>query len=297
MPTPLGGTHEQGLRQALTRALKAYGDLLGIKKAAQITADDVMGESAILLSVFIRDPQFQGQTKERLVSPEAAKLVEQAIKDRFDHWLADQPDVSKLLLLHVIERAEERLARRKQKETQRKTATKRLRLPGKLADCSSTDRGNSEIFLVEGDSAGGSAKQARDRATQAVLPLRGKILNVASASQDKMKGNQELQDLILALGCGSGKQFDVEGLRYDRVVIMTDADDGAHIASLLMTFFFREMRGLMTGGHLYLAQPPLYRLQKGATVAYARDDAHREELLATLSEAMARLKPVASKAW
>ncbi|MCR9254797.1 MAG: DNA topoisomerase IV subunit B [Alphaproteobacteria bacterium] len=282
VPTPLGGTHEQGLRQALTRALKAYGDLIGVKKAAQITADDVLGESAVLLSVFIRDPQFQGQTKERLVSPEAARLVEQAIKDRFDHWLADQPDASKLLLLHVIERADERLARRKQKETQRKTATKRLRLPGKLADCSSTDRRNSEIFLVEGDSAGGSAKQARDRASQAVLPLRGKILNVASASQDKMKANQELQDLILALGCGSGKQFDVEGLRYDRVIIMTDADvDGAHIASLLMTFFFREMRGLITGGHLYLAQPPLYRLQKGATVAYARDDAHREELLAT----------------
>jgi len=283
VPTPLGGTHEQGLRQALTRGLKAYGDLIGVKKAAQITADDVLGETAVLLSVFIREPQFQGQTKEKLVSPEAVRLVDQAIKDRFDHWLADQPDAAKLLLLHVIERAEERLARRKQKETQRKTATKRLRLPGKLADCSSTDRRNSEIFLVEGDSAGGSAKQARDRSTQAVLPLRGKILNVASASQDKMKANQELQDLILALGCGSGKQFDPESLRYDRVIIMTDADvDGAHIASLLMTFFFREMRGLITGGHLYLAQPPLYRLQKGATVAYARDDAHREELLATL---------------
>ena len=283
VPTPLGGTHEQGLRSALTRSLKAYGDLIGVKKAAQITAEDVMGESATLLSVFIRDPQFQGQTKEKLVSPEATKLVETAIKDRFDQWLADNSEPSKLLLLHVIERADERLARRKQKETQRKTATKRLRLPGKLADCSGTKRENSEVFLVEGDSAGGSAKQARDRATQAVLPLRGKILNVASATQEKMKGNQELQDLILALGCGSGKQFDPEGLRYERVIIMTDADvDGAHIASLLMTFFFREMRGLITGGHLYLAQPPLYRLQKGANVAYARDEAHREELMATV---------------
>ena len=281
VPTPLGGTHEQGLRTALLRALKAYGDLVGNKRAAQITSDDILGGTAVMLSVFIRDPQFQGQTKEKLVSQHATRLVEQAVKDRFDHWLADQPEQANQLLGFIIDKAEERLKRRQQKDTQRKTATQRLRLPGKLADCTRTNRENTEIFLVEGDSAGGSAKQARRRDTQAVLPLRGKILNVASASADKLRGNQELSDLLLALGCGTGDRYDEAALRYDRVIIMTDADvDGAHIASLLMTFFYREMPKLIENGHLYLAIPPLYRLTQGAVTLYARDDKHKDELIA-----------------
>lgn len=281
VPTPLGGTHEQGLRTALLRALKAYGELVGNKRAAQITADDILGGTAIMLSVFIRDPQFQGQTKEKLVSQHATRLVEQAVKDRFDHWLADQPEQSNQLLGFIIDKAEERLKRRQQKDTQRKTATQRLRLPGKLADCTRTNREDTEIFLVEGDSAGGSAKQARRRDTQAVLPLRGKILNVASASADKLRGNQELSDLLLALGCGTGDRYDEAALRYDRVIIMTDADvDGAHIASLLMTFFYREIPKLIENGHLYLAIPPLYRLTQGAVTLYARDDKHKDELMA-----------------
>ncbi len=280
IPTPLGGTHEQGLRTALTRGIKGYGALTNNKKAEAITSDDVMNGAAVLLSVFIRDPQFQGQTKERLVSNEAAKWVDSAIKDYFDHWLTADPAASKILLESIIEKAEERMRRKSDKEMARKSATRKLRLPGKLSDCSRTDAEDTEIFLVEGDSAGGSAKQARNRETQAVLPLRGKILNVVSATADKIRQNQEIQDLILALGCGAGKDFDSSKLRYERVIIMTDADvDGSHIASLLVTFFYTQMRGLIEKGHLYLAQPPLYRLTAGTLSEYARDDAHKDELM------------------
>src|SRR5258708_23316910 len=236
----------------------------------------------MLLSLFIRDPQFQGKTKERVASAEATRLVESAVKDHFDHWLSADPATARVLLDRIAERAEERQRRRQQRELARKTATRKLRLPGKLADCTRDSAAGTEIFLVEGDSAGGSAKQARDRETQAILPLRGKILNVASASADKMRANQELSDLILALGAGSGAHYREEGLRYERIIIMTDADvDGAHIASLLMTFFFREMPKLVENGHLFLALPPLYRLTQGDVTHYARDHAHREELLQT----------------
>ncbi|MCW0182575.1 MAG: DNA topoisomerase IV subunit B [Zavarzinia sp.] len=273
IPTPEGGTHEAGLRGALARALKGFGELTNNKRAAQITAEDVIGGATVLLSLFIPEPQFQGQTKEKLSTAEASRLVEAAIKDRFEHWLTSDPNAANALLDHVLMRAEERLKKRADKETSRKTATRKLRLPGKLADCANSQAAGTELFLVEGDSAGGSAKQARDRATQAVLPLRGKILNVASAAAGKMEANQELADLVLALGCGSGSKFKAPDLRYERVIIMTDADvDGAHIASLLMTFFWREMPGLIREGHLYLAMPPLYRIAQGAKTVYAMDD-------------------------
>lgn len=284
IPTPLGGSHEAGFRQSVLRGLKAYGELKSVKKASQITGEDAIGASALMLSCFIREPQFQGQTKERLETPEAQRAVEAAVKDRFESWLAANPANADALLEHVIERAEERLRRRAEREVKRKSATnRRLRLPGKLSDCSNSGPEDCELFLVEGDSAGGSAKQARNRKTQAILPLRGKILNVANATQDKMRANQEVQDILQALGCGAGKAYDHDKLRYERVVIMTDADvDGAHIASLLMTFFFQETPELIERGALFLAQPPLYRLSAGGETHYARDDAHREELLATV---------------
>ncbi|MEX1034426.1 MAG: DNA topoisomerase IV subunit B [Sneathiella sp.] len=282
VPTPEGGTHELGFRGALLRGLKAYGELINNKKAAQVTAEDILSGASAVLSVFIPDPQFQGQTKEKLTTTEASRLVDLAIKDHFDNWLAAAPDQANNLLAWVIEKSEERLRRRQEKETSRKTATSRLRLPGKLADCSQSGREGTEIFIVEGDSAGGSAKQGRDRKTQAILPLRGKILNVASATNDKINANQELKDLVQALGCGLRDKYRSEDLRYDKVIIMTDADvDGAHIASLLMTFFYREMRQLITDGHLYLAQPPLYRLSQGGKTLYAMDDAHKDRLMET----------------
>ena len=282
VPTPQGGTHETGLRGALLRAIKGHGEMLGNKKAQQITADDLLGGAGVLLSAFIRNPQFQGQTKERLGTPEAQRLVETVVKDRFDHWLAARPERGKALLDRIVERAEERQRRRKERDLKRQSATRKLRLPGKLADCARNRAEGTEVFLVEGDSAGGSAKQARNRDTQAVLPLRGKILNVASASSDKMRANQEINDILQALGCGTRKDFDPDKLRYERIVIMCDADvDGAHIAALLMTFFYREMPGLIDAGRLYLAQPPLYRLALGGDIAYARDDAHKDELLAS----------------
>jgi topoisomerase-4 subunit B len=280
IPTPQGGTHEAGLRAALVKGLRAYGELKKDKRAASVTAEDLLGGMAGMLSVFIREPQFQGQTKDKLTSPEAARLVETALRDHFDHWLAGDPTTADNLLAWAVERAEERIRRREQKDTPRKSATRKLRLPGKLADCARESAEGTELFLVEGDSAGGSAKQARDRETQAVLPLRGKILNVASASADKLRANQELKDLIEALGCGVGDRFDLARLRYGRIVVMTDADvDGAHIAALLMTFFYKELPELVRQGRLFLAQPPLYRLQAGGKSVYARDDADKERLI------------------
>ncbi len=289
VPTRDGGTHEAGLRSAVLRGLKSYAELVGVKRGSILNADDVLSQCGAMLSVFMREPEFVGQTKDRLSSAEAAKIVDGALRDAFDHWLAASPKEANKLLDWALDRADERIKRRKQKEIDRQSATRKLRLPGKLADCTSTALEGAELFIVEGDSAGGSAKQARDRKTQAVLPLRGKVLNVAGASREKLAANQQIGDLIQALGAATRERYNEEDLRYDKIIIMTDADvDGAHIASLLITFFFLEFPQLIDNGHLYLALPPLFRLTQAGKTEYARDDAHKEELL--LSEFSGRSK-------
>ncbi len=284
IPTGGGGTHEQGLRAAITKGLRAYADISGMgKKMTHVKADDVMNGAAAMVSVFISNPEFQGQTKDKLSNTEAARVVESAVRDPFDHWLASSPKDATKLLEWVIEKANERVRRRKQRDINRKSATKRLRLPGKLADCSRKDSTDTELFIVEGDSAGGSAKQARNRETQAILPLRGKILNVHSASMDKISKNAEINDLMTALGTGIGRKFDLDDMRYERVVIMTDADvDGAHIAALLITFFYIYMRPMIEQGRLFMAMPPLYKITQGAKTEYAIDDAHKDQLIETV---------------
>ncbi|MCK0166126.1 DNA topoisomerase IV subunit B [Jannaschia sp. S6380] len=281
VPTPEGGTHVQGFWAAILKGIKAYGELANNKKAAQITRDDLMSGGCALVSCFIAEPAFVGQTKDRLSTEAAAKMTEGAVRDRFDNWLASDTKSAGAILDFLVLRAEERLRRRQEKETARKSATKKLRLPGKLVDCSANTREGTELFIVEGDSAGGSAKMARNRKTQALLPLRGKILNVLGAASGKLTSNAEISDLSQALGVALGTRFNIDDLRYDKVIIMTDADvDGAHIASLLMTFFFTQMRPMIDAGHLYLACPPLFRLTQGARRVYCLDEAERDEWLA-----------------
>ncbi|WP_286759461.1 MULTISPECIES: DNA topoisomerase IV subunit B [Sulfitobacter] len=277
IPTPEGGTHEAGFWSAILKGVKAYGELVGNKKAGTITRDDLITGGCALVSCFIREPEFVGQTKDRLATVDAQRMVENAVRDHFDNWLAADTKSAGAILDFLVLRAEERLRRRQEKETARKTATKKLRLPGKLTDCTSKTREGTELFIVEGDSAGGSGKGARNRNTQALLPLKGKILNVLGAASSKLNTNAEINDLCEALGVGMGTKFNLDDLRYDKIIIMTDADvDGAHIAALLMTFFYTQMRPMIDAGHLYLACPPLYRLTQGAKRVYVADDAEKD---------------------
>lgn len=285
IPTPLGGTHEQGLRAALLRGIKIYAEMTGNKRASNIIIEDILDGACVVVSIFIQNPLFQGQTKEKLVSNGVSKLVENALKDHFDHFLSGDKNNANRLLDYIISRAEERISRKSEKTVSRKSFTQRLRLPGKLADCTRDIPLGTELFIVEGDSAGGSAKQARNRETQAILPIRGKILNVANSTADKIAQNQEINDLEIALACGSLSQYREENLRYEKIIIMTDADvDGAHIAALLMTFFYIRMPKLIENGHLYIAQPPLYRLTQGAKTYYASNDVQKEEMIKELNK-------------
>ncbi len=289
--TPQGGTHEMGFKSALIRGLKEYADMANIKKASGITAEDFLSDASLMLSVFIRDPQFQGQTKDKLTSSKAIRLVEQAVKDSFDHWLTCDVENANALVEYAISHAELRKRRKEEKIQTRKTPTKKMRLPGKLADCSKVSAEDTEIFIVEGDSAGGSAKQGRDRVTQAILPLRGKILNVASASLDKILQNQEIKDMCEALGCGVKENYKEENLRYEKIIIMTDADvDGAHITSLLMTFFYQQMPKLIENGHLFIATPPLYKIVGSGKTVYAQDDEDKDKIIAKEFKSNAKLE-------
>lgn len=281
--SPLGGTHENGFRAMIVKALKSYANFVNYKYFDKVTADDIMEDITLVLSIFIPHPSFQGQTKEKLLSKEAAKLVELALKDRVEHMLINAPQVSKMLLDQVFENANERLRRKVSREIQRKNPLQRLRLPGKLTDCNGSNIEDTELLLVEGESAGGTTKQARDRRTQAVLPLRGKFLNVVSNSDAKIDGNQEVSDLVTALGCGMGRNFDITKLRYGKVIIMTDADvDGAHICTLILTFFYIKMNQLLQDGHVYLVKSPLYRITCGGQQHYVYSDEEKLQLLQKL---------------
>tara|TARA_B100000676_G_scaffold312953_1_gene390142 strand:- start:1723 stop:3663 length:1941 start_codon:yes stop_codon:yes gene_type:complete len=280
VPTPEGGTHEMGLKNGLLKALKSHSERIGNKRGSSINSEDLSKSMVCVISLFIPDPKFQGQTKDKLSNTSAQKFIENIIKDRFENWLSNSPQQAEKLLEWIISFTEDRLRRKKEKETSRKTAIRKIRLPGKLSDCSQTSKEGTELFIVEGDSAGGSAKQARDRNFQAILPLRGKILNVANSNQSKIKENQQIADLVLALGCGLRDSYNENDLRYEKIIIMTDADvDGAHIASLLITFFHEEMPQIISNGKLFIAVPPLYKLSQGGKIFYARDDEHRESVI------------------
>ena len=293
IPTPLGGVHETGLRTALIKAFRGYAETRNLlPKGIMLTTEDVLGGLFAVLSLFLGSPQFSGQTKEKLSNAGVARQVEGVIKDHLDHWLHGQPEQATQLLEAVVENARQRISRKKASAPiHRKSATSRLMLPGKLTDCVVSDTTTSELFIVEGDSAGGSAKQARNRHNQAILPLRGKILNVEQANLAKFEKNTEVQNLITAIGAGCGRQFNLKNLRYGRIIIMTDADvDGAHIASLLLTFFYRFMPELIRHGHLFLAQPPLFRVTCGTESIYALDEAEKERLLERFKRKKSRTK-------